>query len=69
MGSAHCVCCDCRIHLLVLSTDFVCANCSVGSGSACRSLMGGFVRWSKGERDDGVDSLASQVGNRAGWAH
>jgi diphosphomevalonate decarboxylase len=33
----------------------------VGSGSACRSVYGGWVRWTMGVRDDGVDSVASQV--------
>ena len=32
-----------------------------GSGSASRSLYGGFVRWQKGERADGSDSIAVQV--------
>lgn len=32
-----------------------------GSGSAARSIDGGFVRWQKGERADGHDSFASQV--------
>ena len=32
-----------------------------GSGSASRSLYGGFVRWQKGERADGTDSIAVQV--------
>ena len=32
-----------------------------GSGSASRSLYGGFVRWQKGEKADGTDSIAVQV--------
>lgn len=30
------------------------------SGSACRSVLGGFVEWARGERDDGADSHAVQ---------
>jgi diphosphomevalonate decarboxylase len=30
------------------------------SGSACRSVLGGFVEWTRGERDDGLDSVAVQ---------
>ena len=32
-----------------------------GSGSASRSLYGGFVRWQKGESPDGKDSKAIQI--------
>lgn len=38
-----------------------------GSGSSCRSLYGGFVRWSMGTAEDGSDSLASQVADAAHW--
>ena len=33
----------------------------VGSGSACRSLFGGFSEWSAGEREDGTDSHAAPL--------
>ncbi|EDQ87730.1 uncharacterized protein MONBRDRAFT_26828 [Monosiga brevicollis MX1] len=39
----------------------------IGSGSACRSLSGGFVRWRRGELADGTDSLASQVVPESHW--
>ena len=32
-----------------------------GSGSACRSVYGGFVEWQKGKREDGKDSFAIQL--------
>ncbi len=33
----------------------------LGSGSAARSIHGGWVVWHRGERDDGYDSFAEQV--------
>jgi diphosphomevalonate decarboxylase len=33
----------------------------IGSGSASRSIAGGFVKWQVGERADGLDSFATQV--------
>lgn len=38
-----------------------------GSGSACRSIYGGFVHWNKGDLDDGTDSLAVQVADELHW--
>ncbi|MED6133433.1 Diphosphomevalonate decarboxylase 2 [Stylosanthes scabra] len=38
-----------------------------GSGSACRSLFGGFVKWIMGKEEDGSDSLAVQLADEKHW--
>lgn len=38
-----------------------------GSGSACRSVYGGFVEWEMGTLDDGSDSYAVQIAPQNHW--
>ncbi len=37
------------------------------SGSACRSVQGGFVKWNRGVEKDGADSYAVQVADERHW--
>jgi diphosphomevalonate decarboxylase len=39
----------------------------LGSGSACRSIQGGYCEWLKGERADGADSFAVQRFPASHW--
>jgi diphosphomevalonate decarboxylase len=38
-----------------------------GSGSASRSIFGGFVEWLRGKKEDGSDSYARQIVNENYW--
>jgi diphosphomevalonate decarboxylase len=38
-----------------------------GSGSACRSLFGGYVAWEQGTKSDGSDSFAVEIAPREHW--
>lgn len=39
----------------------------LGSGSACRSVFGGFVEWKRGKKEDGSDSFAVQIAPPEHW--
>lgn len=38
-----------------------------GSGSACRSMYGGYVQWQAGTASDGSDSFAKQLFPASHW--
>jgi diphosphomevalonate decarboxylase len=38
-----------------------------GSGSACRSLFGGYAAWNMGEEADGSDSMAIEIAPASHW--
>ncbi|MGC9149542.1 MAG: diphosphomevalonate decarboxylase [Candidatus Micrarchaeia archaeon] len=39
----------------------------LGSGSASRSIIGGFVEWKRGKKEDGSDSYAKQIVDSSYW--
>ncbi len=39
----------------------------LGSGSASRSIFGGFAKWKTGKREDGEDSFAAQIAPSSHW--
>lgn len=52
---------------LNLEADALSALARRGSGSAARSIFGGFVEWAHGERPDGSDSLARPLLGPGQW--
>lgn len=52
---------------LKLSSKELSIYARLGSGSASRSIFGGFVEWQKGELNGGSDSYAIQLANENHW--
>ncbi len=66
-GLAALACAASKAAGLKLSTQELSILARLGSGSASRSVMGGFVEWTKGEKPDGSDSHAVQVASPQHW--
>lgn len=56
-----------KVFELNLSDIEISKYARLGSGSACRSIYGGFSEWLKGDKADGSDSYAIQVKNEHHW--
>lgn len=56
-----------QVYELTISTSEASRIARQGSGSACRSLFGGFVSWEMGEKADGSDSYAVQIAPETHW--
>jgi len=68
-ASGFCCLVYCLSRLFCLPDDrvFLSRIARQGSGSACRSMYGGFSKWMKGDRDDGEDSVALPVVDESYW--
>ncbi|MFH0713567.1 MAG: diphosphomevalonate decarboxylase [Candidatus Micrarchaeota archaeon] len=66
-GLAALACAASKAAGLKLSTAELSVLARLGSGSASRSVLGGFVEWKKGEKIDGSDSFAVQLAPALHW--
>jgi diphosphomevalonate decarboxylase len=66
-GLAALACAGAKALGLELSEHELSVLARMGSGSACRSVLGGFVEWKRGEREDGSDSHAVQIAPVEHW--
>lgn len=55
------------LYELPLSDEELSIYARQGSGSACRSMMGGYVAWEMGTKADGSDSRAVQIAPESHW--
>ncbi len=66
-GLAALACAASKAAGLNLSSSELSILARLGSGSACRSVLGGFVEWKRGVKSDGSDSLAIQIAPPSHW--
>lgn len=66
-GFAAFVCAIAKLFELPQSPAELSIMARQGSGSACRSLFGGFVAWNMGSEADGSDSAAECIAPREHW--
>ncbi|BBM84382.1 diphosphomevalonate decarboxylase [Candidatus Uabimicrobium amorphum] len=66
-GVAALVCATSKALNLTLSGKELSMLARQGSGSASRSVYGGFVEWLKGDLEDGTDSFAQQIAPHDHW--
>ncbi|KAF8971230.1 diphosphomevalonate decarboxylase [Flammula alnicola] len=56
-----------QLYALTVSPSTLSVIARQGSGSACRSLFGGFVAWQMGSDPAGTDSLAVEIAPQSHW--
>ncbi|NUN11163.1 diphosphomevalonate decarboxylase [Candidatus Micrarchaeota archaeon] len=66
-GLAALACAASKAAGLNLSPSELSILARLGSGSACRSVDGGFVEWKMGSKTDGSDSIAVQIAPASHW--